>query len=120
VVHANMRLADVGAIVVDVVGRQGGYVRLTATGSTAGVHDCRCSPSRLRDVLGFTPGRALAPAVAEMARHLLLTAVPSHRPPGVSAARRPTPPSFFSIPRWLMGEKIDGSFTCWAGDAFDA
>jgi nucleoside-diphosphate-sugar epimerase len=119
VVHANLRLVDVGATVVDVVGRRGGYVRMTATETAAGVHDCRCSPSRLREVLGYTPDRALAPAVAELAQHLLVSAVPAERARGASAARRPAQPPFFCLPQWLLAERLEGSFTCWTGEAFD-
>jgi nucleoside-diphosphate-sugar epimerase len=119
VVHANWRLADLGATVVDVVGRQGGYVRLAATDGAAGVHDCRCSAARLRDVLGFTPQRDLEPAIREMMRDLLASAVPTDRPRGALVPHRHVTRPLFCVPPWMLGEKLEGSFTCWTGEASD-
>jgi nucleoside-diphosphate-sugar epimerase len=121
VVHANLRLSEVATTVVDVVGRHGGFVRLMATGPATGARDCRCSAARLAAVLGFTPGRGLEAAVADMARQLVLSGAASARQRGVAGGewRRETP--LFCVPQCLLlGEKISGSFHCYAGEAIDA
>jgi nucleoside-diphosphate-sugar epimerase len=119
VVYANLRIREVGTAVAEVVGREGGPVRVTATDASAGTRDCRCSHARLREWVGFTPRRPLEAAVRKMATHLRARA-PGALDPGAesSPGSRPGSP-LFCVPAPRTEERISGSYTCWTGMAFD-
>jgi nucleoside-diphosphate-sugar epimerase len=114
VVRASLRLREVADTVVDVVGREAGHVRVTASETPLGMRDCRCSAEKLHATLGFAPRKALAASVAEMARALTANA---HRAEAASAVDwAPRPLFAFFAPKPPGGARESGSYSCWVGE----
>jgi nucleoside-diphosphate-sugar epimerase len=112
VAYANVTIRDLAARVAEVVGRQTGRIQLSHTDAPAGARDCRCSPTRLWDTLGFRPSRCVEAAAEAMTRYLTesppeVAPLPAPSRLGLSMPLRPRP-----VARWKT-DRSSGSFTCW-------